>query len=195
MAALASTMLGGARAPRGGTEVALVTRGSQTYGGATVTWDRTIAVDTDARRPLQHVARRLAAHYRDSLLAGLRQDTGGPLPRDADGSPVAVRTGWMARNWLVGRTAGSERAAQLDLQVNTSSAGPVPEGARPDGRRRVVEQLARRSPPILLQSLDGRSREVFERATAEALAMVFPEVRTPTTGAGGGTIAQLGGRR
>lgn len=199
MAGLSRTMLNAAREPSARTDVVIVRRGLRVlHSGpgaeATIEWDRTIAVDCDARKPLQHVAMRLARHFRDSLLAGVEQDTGAALPRDPDGTPVAVNTGWMARNWLIGAAIGGPGAAQLELAPNTGDGGPAPAGGRAGGRMRVVRMLAFRTPPIRLQSLEGRSREVFEAAHAEAVAMMFPQLRTPATArTAGGTLAGMDG--
>lgn len=184
MAALAPSRLGS-------TVVPLVTRGSKRHGGATITWDRTLGVNTDCRGPLQHAAVRLARHYRASLRAGVRDDTGAALERDADGTPPGLRSGWAADHWIIGPIRGDAAKATVFLRIYDRSGGPVPPGGKPDGRRMAMRML--RSKGIWLQTLDGRSAQMFAVANVESLQAIFPAPLAVQVKLGGGTLDQYAG--
>lgn len=162
-------------APSSSGPTAVVTRGRRDlHPNVSISWSHTLTVDTSAKQVLLYVATRMAQHFRDSLLRGVRHDTGAPLPRDRDGTPVAVHTGWMARSWLIGGAKGSDQAAQLEVRVNI-----------PDRGRAIA---SRRWP--LLQSTGGAAGAVLQLAHTEALAKVLDPARTRFP-AGGGILSKL----
>jgi hypothetical protein len=115
----------------------------------------TWAIDFDARKLLHRIRVALAEHFRDSLLSG-KQPDGSPLPPG-----YGVRTGWMARNWLLDPIRGSADQASTALHPN-------PAG----GRDEIIEKAIAQGYDF--QGVTAESIRVVERAVQAWLHDAFP---------------------
>lgn len=176
--------------------------------GAVFVVETELAYQLDQRVRVSFVALALARHYRDSLLAGL-DGSGTPLPpvgrstatqdaRDGGRSApwVGLRSGWMARHWLLLPTRGHQLEATKTIKPNGGSGGRQPERTKTYGGDRswVINKLLDEG--VDFQSVRGTALRVIEQADDAWLAGALgspDELWQPATSqqTKGGTLDQF----
>lgn len=104
----------------------------------------------DARELVEAQAEAVTEHLRRSLLDGVSPVDGSPRPRKANGKPLGVDTGELARSLRVGRETGTQGRARVSVTA-------------PESRAAFLD----RHPDVL--TLDGRADEVCREAATEYL--------------------------
>lgn len=155
-----------------------------------LTVHKEMAFDLDMRKTIEHVSVGMAAYYSRQLLRGQRADGRGALERVASKTPqfgarsglaLGLRSGFMARNWWLGKITGSTISAGRKVKPNGSDAGPRPEGEHGGtaGRSFTIQNLLNRNPrPVDFQSVRGKAGQELQRLFDEAVNQGFPDVRT-----------------
>jgi len=121
-----------------------------------------LSFDGDCRKLVRYIQVDLAAHYSESLLAGVDPDTGQALPKlsarttalsKGRSGGFGVRTGNTAKTWQVGTISGHALAARGKVFPSTDPAV-----------RRLFNMWMDRPTPVDLQSVDGKALVVVTAA-------------------------------
>ncbi len=154
-----------------------------------------LAYDLDARKVVEHISIALATHYQNSLLVGQRADGSGPLPGLSDRTVATaieqgtarvggfgLKSGWMARNWTLGKIRGTSLRATRQVKPNGGN-----------GRNFMINQWLDRPNPVDLQSTIGAAAFVIQRGLAGYVEGAHGQVLyTPKTARiQAGTLPQL----